>query len=463
MTLARKERVNTSDFDLYLVHSQLIKQYYNKQTSVTSNRYPVAFLSVCVPPSFLDVNLEPNKTSVMLTNKDELMTALTNLLEDFYSDEKNKLPSSNNIDCNNVADKRIAVIGKLGDITNTCSLNGEVTSHTSSSTGKKSKVQETSLHLNGNSVPEDTRPEILEHEVEQTRDVQEKTGSSSSLFDNSGTRQNSLSNKNGLITEESFCSEGPVAASQVKDSSSSSVVVKTVAADQEGCLPSSLQDNTSRLSPTDSLQSVKLRETLSDKTLCEINKSTCHLENNLCNMLKESQDSGVIENGNCEIGDSLSNLNSDTCNSNKLKEKSAARTVSTAENANEANTNGTPQGNWELSKNRSLACTPTNSSTQENLFSLDMDDLFEDSDLDLSGLNSNLKTPGTSNHVCSSEKASSAESSSSASEQGTASAVKSSVTVAVSSGTTGAPCSSKEWSMGHGIVDKQGNPVQVHM
>lgn len=450
MTLARKERVNTSDFDLYLVHSQLIKQYYNKQTSVTSNRYPVAFLSVCVPPSFLDVNLEPNKTSVMLTNKDELMTALTNLLEDFYSDEKNKLPSSNNIDCNNVADKRIAVIGKLGDITDTCSLNGEVTSHTSSSTGKKSKAQETSLHLNGNSVPEDTRPQILEHEVEQTRDVQEKTASSSSLFDNSGTLQNSLSNKNGLITEESSCSEGPVPASQVKDSSSGSVVVKTVAADQEGCLPSSLQ-------------SVRLCETLSDKTLCEINKSACHLENNLCNMLKESQDSGVIEHGNCEIGDSLSNLNSDTCNSNKLKEKSAARTVSTAENANEANTNGTPQGNWELSKNRSLACTPTNSSTQENLFSLDMDDLFEDSDLDLSGLNSNLKTPGTSNHVCSSEKASSAESSSSASEQGTASAVKSSVTVAVSSGTTEAPCSSKEWSMGHGIVDKQGNPLQVYM
>lgn len=456
--------VNASDCDFSLVNSQLIKQYYNKQTSVTSNRYPVAFLSVNIPPSFLDVNLEPNKTSVMLTNKDELMTVLTNLVDEFYSDEKNKLPSSDNIDCNNVTEKRIAVLGELGDITNTCSLNGEVASCTSNSRRKKSNAQKISLHLNRNSALEDTLPQIdLEHEVEYTCDVQEKTSSSASLSENSGTGENSLSNTNNCLnTEESFCSQGTVPTSQVKDRSSSSLVVKTVIADQ-GRLCSSLQEGISRLSPTDSFQSVELCETMSDKTLCETNKSTCLLENNLCNSLKESQGSSVIENVNCVTGNSLANLNSGACNSDEHNEKSASTTVSIVENANVANNSGTSQGNQELCENRSLACTPTKSCSLENIFSLDMDDLFEDSDFDLSGINSNLKTPGTSNHERNSEKTPPPESSSSAFDQGTTctSAVKSSATVAVSSETTEAPCSDKEWSMGRGILNKQGNPVQV--
>ena len=449
------KRVNISDFDFSLVHSQLIKQYYNKQTSVTSNKYPVAFLSVNIPPSFLDVNLEPNKTSVMLTNKEEVMTVLTKLVEDFYSDEKNKLPSSNNIDCNNVAEKGIAIISKPGEITNTCSLNGEVASCTSSSTGKKSNAQNTSLHLNRNSVLEDMQPQInVEREVEQTHDMDKMTSSSATFFDNSDKGENSLTNKNGLMTEESSCHEVPIPASQVKDSSSSSVLVKTVTADQGG-LRSSLQNDTCRLSPTDSLQSVELCETMSDKTLCETSESTCHLENNLCNSLKESRDSHAVENGNCEIGNSLSNLSNDTqINNDKLNEKSASKTVSNLENTNVANTDRTPLGNQEL-------CTLAKRSSLENLFSLDMDDLFEDSDFDLSDINSNLKTTGTSNHERNSEKAPVAESSSSAFDQETASAVKSPVTVVVSSGATEAPCSDKEWSMGRGIVDKQGNPVQV--
>lgn len=443
------KKVNASDFDFSLVRSQLIKQYYNKQTSVTSNRYPVAFLSVNIPPSFLDVNLEPNKTSVMLTNKEEVMTVLTNLVDEFYSDEKNKLPSSNNIDGNNVAEKRIAVIGNPGDITNTCSLNEEVASCTASSISKKSNAQKTSLHLNRSSVLGDMQPQInSEHEVEHSCDVQEKTSRSASLSDNSATGENS----------QSSCSEDPVPASQVKDSSTSSVIVRTVTADQSG-LRSSLLDNTSRLSPTDSLQSVELCQSISDKTLCETNESTCHLENNLCNSLKESQSSSVKENVNCVTSNSLSNLNSGACNSTESNEKSASKTVSSIEGGNVANDSGTPQGDKELSKNRSLACTPTKSPSLENMFSLDMDDLFEDSDFDLSGIDSNLKTPASSNHEHNSEKT--VRESTSASDQGTPSAVKPSVTVAVSSGTTEAPCNDKDWSMGRGILDKQGNPVQV--
>ena len=391
----------------------------------------------------------------MLTNKDEVMTILTNLLDEFYSDEKNKLPSSDNSDCNNVAEKRIAVIGKLGDITNTRSLDGEVASCISSSIGKKSSAQEASAHLNRSSVLEDTPPQInLEREVEHTHGVQEKTSSSSGSL--SG---NNCTGENCLITEESSCSQGTVQASQAKDSSSSSVTEKTVTADQ-GCLDSSLQGDTSRLSPIYSLQSAELCEASSDKTLCETSESMCHLENNLCNSLKESQGSGVIENVNCVIGNSLSDLNSGASNSNKPDEKSASKAVSSAENANVANNSVTLQRNQELSKNSSLACTTTKSSSLENILSLDMDDLFGDSDLDLSEINSNFKAPSASNHECNWRKTP-PESSSFAFDQGTASAVKSSATVAVSSVTTETPCSDKEWSMGHGILDKKGNPVQV--
>lgn len=434
---------------LLFFFSQLIKQYYNKQTSVTSNRCPVAFLSVNIPPSFVDVNLEPNKTSVMLTNKDEVMTVLTNLVEEFYSDEKNRLLSNNNTDCNNIGEKRNTVLSKLGDFTNTCSLNGEVASCTSLSTGKKSNVQKTSLHLNRNSVLEDTQPQgIVEDEAEQTFDEEEM-----SLFDNSSVGKNSLTNKNGLMTVESSCPEGTIPASQVKDSSSSLVVTitKTATTDQHCCLRSSLQDDTSRLSPVDSVQSVELCETMGDKTLCETSESTSHLKD-FCNSLEESRDSCVVKNVNCGIHNSLSNLNN---------EKSTGEAISTAQNTNEIDTNLTPQGNQGLPNNTSLACTSTKRSSLENLFSLDMDELFEDSDFDLSGIDSNLKTPRISNHELNSEKALSAELPSSAFDQGTVSSVKSSLTVTASSGATEAPFSDKEWSTGRGIVDKQGNPVQV--
>ena len=86
-TLYRKQAKN---WDTSLL-PQVIKQYYNSHTTGTANRYPVAFLDITVPPDGLDVNLEPNKTSVLLTNKEEVMTLLTNLLEEFYSDEKNKI------------------------------------------------------------------------------------------------------------------------------------------------------------------------------------------------------------------------------------------------------------------------------------------------------------------------------------------------------------------------------------
>lgn len=104
------------------------------------NRYFVVFLSVKIFSLFFDVNLEFNKISVMLINKEEVMIVLINFVDEFYFDEKNKFLSSDNIDGNNVVEKRIVVIGKFGDIINICSLNGEVVFCIVSSISKKSNV-----------------------------------------------------------------------------------------------------------------------------------------------------------------------------------------------------------------------------------------------------------------------------------------------------------------------------------
>lgn len=398
-----------------------------------------------IPPALLDVNLEPNKTSVMLTNKDELMTILTNLLDKFYSDEKNVLPGSRNLDSNNGAEKRIAVIGKLDDITNTCGLNGEVTTtgtHASSSVVTESKAQETSIHLNRNVMLENTCGE----QEDETHNEQSKT-SSRSNFDDNSTPKNTSSNDNDLLREESSSDERTSANNQGQDES----VINTVTADQAVCLPSSLQEDTNTLTHTDSFLSDSvnsfrdLRETLSDKTLCEISESTCDLEDNVRNPSKESDHSGVTENGNFEISNNLSNLNGNN-------EEISAVTADTGNDSNAASADERSKESQEMPTIRTMACTPSSSPSLENLFSFDVDDLFNDSDLELSG---------ASNNVCNAEKATSAEMPSSATKElGCVSVEKPSMTV-VSSGTPEAQCSDKEWSMGRGIVDQQGNPVQV--
>lgn len=405
-----------------------------------------------IPPALLDVNLEPNKTSVMLTNKDELMTILTNLLDKFYSDEKNVLPGSRNLDSNNGAEKRIAVIGKLDDITNTCGLNGEVTTtgtHASSSVVTESKAQETSIYLDRNVMLENTCGE----QEDETHNELTKT-SSTSNFDNNSTPKNTSSiNNNDFLREESSSHDRTSPNNQGEHKSPSLAVAETVAetvTDQAVCLPSALQEDTNTLTHTDSFLSDsvnsfrELRETLSDKTLCEISESTCDLEDNVRNSSKESDHSRVTENSNFEISNNLSNLNGNN-------EEISAVTADTGNGSNAASADERSKESQEMPTIRTMACTPSSSPSLENLFSFDVDDLFNDSDLELSG---------ASNNVRNAEKATSAEMPSSATKEGCVSVEKPSMTV-VSSGTPEAQCSDKEWSMGRGIVDKQGNPVQV--
>ncbi|XP_043104979.1 PMS1 protein homolog 1 isoform X3 [Puntigrus tetrazona] len=66
---------------------KLFKQYY---TSAQSNkesanrRYPFVLINITIPPSTVDVNLTPDKTEVMLQNKEEVLLALETMLISLY-------------------------------------------------------------------------------------------------------------------------------------------------------------------------------------------------------------------------------------------------------------------------------------------------------------------------------------------------------------------------------------------
>lgn len=49
-------------------YMQLLKRMFSDSFPSQSGRYPVAVMMITVPPTDIDVNLEPNKTSVLLQN-----------------------------------------------------------------------------------------------------------------------------------------------------------------------------------------------------------------------------------------------------------------------------------------------------------------------------------------------------------------------------------------------------------
>ncbi|XP_064648009.1 PMS1 protein homolog 1-like [Lineus longissimus] len=82
---------------------KLLKKYFTAGTNSETSRYPVAFVSLNVTPTGLDVNLDPNKTQVMFHHKVEILEALENLLSDLYGslEEKMKSKESENVDLEN--------------------------------------------------------------------------------------------------------------------------------------------------------------------------------------------------------------------------------------------------------------------------------------------------------------------------------------------------------------------------
>ncbi|KAF6362007.1 PMS1-like protein 1, mismatch repair system component [Rhinolophus ferrumequinum] len=71
---------------------KLIRRYYSLKCLKESTRlYPIFFLKIDVPTADVDVNLTPDKSQVLLQNKDSVLTALENLMTTCYG----SLPSTN--------------------------------------------------------------------------------------------------------------------------------------------------------------------------------------------------------------------------------------------------------------------------------------------------------------------------------------------------------------------------------
>ncbi|KAM7153038.1 PMS1 protein homolog 1 isoform 2-T3 [Macrochelys suwanniensis] len=64
---------------------KLVRQYYNLKSHKDSSRsYPVFFINITVPASAVDVNLTPDKTQVLLHNKESVLSAVENVLTSLY-------------------------------------------------------------------------------------------------------------------------------------------------------------------------------------------------------------------------------------------------------------------------------------------------------------------------------------------------------------------------------------------
>ncbi|XP_006036826.1 PMS1 protein homolog 1 isoform X2 [Alligator sinensis] len=64
---------------------KLVRQYYNLKSQKDSSRlYPVFFIKITIPASAVDVNLTPDKTQVLLHNKESILLAVENVLISLY-------------------------------------------------------------------------------------------------------------------------------------------------------------------------------------------------------------------------------------------------------------------------------------------------------------------------------------------------------------------------------------------
>ena len=460
--------------------SQLIKQYYNSHTTGASNRYPVAFLSIKIPPDDLDVNLEPNKTSAMLTNKDEVMSLLSNLLEEFYSDEKNKIsertksnPSNGTekgtatsknvtkevvngiVSCVQTSSNVDAVIGE-NNVTNSYGSNGKVVCKpTCSNSNKESSEHRPSVQLDKNSL----------FESEKSIEHSKQTTNNSECHLSNNALQNTTTNGSNLSREKSLCDETTKQNTGDKDEckSPNSVEVGAVTninghVDKTFQLPSTCQEDTNTLAQADSFltssfDSAELCDTItgSDKSLTEIIDSANVVNNSSENVTEQN---GMAENNN-ESSDNHWSVNRDE------QSKSNETSVMNGNNSKTINHDGCSEKGQDPPQNREFTCTASMSQSVKNLFSLDLDDLFNDSDLDVTVGDSCLKACMSSalNCVQTAEKSKLLETSFSATNKSSVSVEKSMTSAPF--GAAEARCSDKEWSMGSGIVDKQGKPVEV--
>lgn len=63
---------------------KLLRRYYSNATGCDNSRVPMSFISVTVTPSSVDVNVDPNKTKVMLHEKNSFLQFMGDLFAEVY-------------------------------------------------------------------------------------------------------------------------------------------------------------------------------------------------------------------------------------------------------------------------------------------------------------------------------------------------------------------------------------------
>ena len=69
---------------LLFVYLQLVRKYYLSVSGADSARYPMGFLHIMLPYKDVDVNLDPNKTHVLLQEKVYCIVSWLLLLQQNY-------------------------------------------------------------------------------------------------------------------------------------------------------------------------------------------------------------------------------------------------------------------------------------------------------------------------------------------------------------------------------------------
>ncbi|XP_029334944.1 PMS1 protein homolog 1 isoform X3 [Mus caroli] len=88
---------NMESVEQHCEESQLIRRYYNLKCLKESTRlYPIFFLKIDVPSAEVDINLTPDKSQVLLQNKESVLIALENLMMTCYGPLPTTESSENN-------------------------------------------------------------------------------------------------------------------------------------------------------------------------------------------------------------------------------------------------------------------------------------------------------------------------------------------------------------------------------
>lgn len=480
--------VNRRPVDLKFIY-QLIRQYYTLYSSRTpggSNRYPIAFLSIVLPPDSLDVNVEPNKTSVMLTNKDELFTLLTKLLDAFYSDERNRISENKTTSPCNFTVNGTETSGSHLHLTREA-FDGGIAKCQSSKNGRFSDKKDTFHSSNDD-------PTFIPSNCSKTKDKgQEKSHfmDQNRSFDQAHKEKQfqltqsdaqcclndnllNFSNCNGDdLLREGTSHQKQSKGGQVENSSSCDcspcsdavISITSVNRHKERDFPlSSLHHDEISVLP----KAVSI-DCAAEETVTSVNKNIGGASSSSSAQQEGTNTSGKVDmplvpsfsnptevcemlcdKTVCEGNDAVvSNKASSNCvrgNKHVLDERS---NVLPFKNGGEE-TNGNVHVSECSAKGscRPIIIQTSESQSLKTLFSLDLDDLFDDSDCEISFPS---KPDGGHSKSMNDTKYSAPNGSSVTEEKSVAS---------VPPNADEKECSDKDWSMGHGIVDKQGNEVE---